>query len=176
MKNCIAIDGPSGTGKSTVAKALSKELSMVYVDTGAMYRAIGYTLNQKGIDIDDEQQVCENMKDITLDLKYIDGVQNIFADGKNVTEIIRTQEVSSFASKIAVYKEVRKRLVEMQQKLAEENDVIMDGRDIGTSVLPNAKFKFYVDAAAEVRANRRINELTEKKIETDNSTILLEII
>ncbi len=176
MRKCIAIDGPSGTGKSTIAKILSQKLEMVYVDTGAMYRAIGYRLNALGFNLDDEDVVCENMNSVNLEIKYIDGAQNIFVDGENVTSTIRTQEVSTFASKIAVYKDVRSKLVKMQQDLAEQNDVIMDGRDIGTKVLPNAKYKFYLDANPEERTKRRINELTLKGIECDYNTILMEII
>ncbi len=174
--NSIAIDGPSGTGKSTVAKELSKELEMIYVDTGAMYRSIGYRLFQMGIDLDNEMSVCENMQNISLEIKYIDGAQNIFVDGENVTDLIRTQQVSEFASKIAVYKDVRKRLVKMQQEISEKTPVIMDGRDIGTMVLPDAKFKFYLDAKPEVRTDRRINELSQKGIEADYNTVLMEII
>lgn len=176
MKNCIAIDGPSGTGKSTIAKMLAKELEMVYVDTGAMYRAIGYKLNKLGINLDEEDVVCKNINNIELELKYIIGEQHILVDGEDVTDIVRTQEVGSFASKIAVYKDVRAKLVEMQKGLAENTDVIMDGRDIGTKVLPNAMHKFYLDATAEVRTKRRINELTQKGKNCDYNTILMEII
>ncbi len=176
MKKNIAIDGPSGTGKSTVAKELSKILEIVYVDTGAMYRSIGYRLNMLGIDLDNQEEVEKNIQNINLELKYIDGAQHIFVDGEDVTSTIRTQEVGTFASKVAVYKGVRTMLVEMQKEMASKNSVIMDGRDIGTKVLPDSKYKFYLDASPEVRTRRRINELTEKGIETDYNTILMEII
>ncbi len=176
MSRCIAIDGPSGTGKSTVAKELSKRLQMIYVDTGAMYRALGYGLNKIGVDLDNENDVEQNMDKVTLELKYIDGAQHVFANNEDVTSTIRTQEVSTFASKVAVYKNVRQKLVAMQQEMARTSDVVMDGRDIGTKVLPDAKFKFYLDASAEVRTKRRINELNEKGIECDYDTILKEIV
>ncbi len=176
MRKNIAIDGPSGTGKSTVAKELSKDLEIVYVDTGAMYRSLGYRLNKLGIDLDNQEEVEKNIHNIVLELKYIDGAQHIFADGEDVSSTIRTQEIGTFASKIAVYKEVRKMLVDMQKEIATKNSVIMDGRDIGTKVLPNSKYKFYLDASPEVRTKRRINELTEKGIESDYNTILMEII
>ncbi len=176
MSRCIAIDGPSGTGKSTVAKELSRRLKMIYVDTGAMYRALGYELNRLGIDLDNEDEVEKNIDKVSLDIKYIDEVQHIFANDNDVTSIVRTQEVSTFASKVAVYKNVRLKLVKMQQQLAEISDVVMDGRDIGTKVLPNAEFKFYLDASAEVRTKRRINELVEKGIECDYDKIFSEIV
>ncbi len=176
MNKCIAIDGPSGTGKSTVAKELSKQLTMVYVDTGAMYRALGYSLNKFGINLDDQDDVERNMDKVFLELKYIDGTQHIFANGEDVTSIIRTQEVSTFASKVAVYKGVREKLVSMQKDISEKNDVVMDGRDIGTKVMPNARFKFYLDASAGERTKRRINELNEKGIESDYKTIFDEIV
>ncbi len=176
MNNCVAIDGAAGTGKSTVAKLLSKELELVYVDTGAMYRSIGYRLNQLGVNIDDEKDVVSNMFKIKLEIKYIDKVQHIFTDGIDVTDFIRTVEVGTFASKVAVYKEVREKLVEMQKQMAIDQDVIMDGRDIGTKVLPNAKYKFFLYATPEIKADRRYKELSQKGENCDYNTILLEII
>lgn len=176
MKNCIAIDGPSGTGKSTTAKDLSNTLGIAYVDTGAMYRAIGYVLNKQGVNLNDENAVVENMSKIDLELQYVDGNQRIYANGEDVTDTIRTQEIGEFASTIAVYKDVRKKLVQMQQEIANKNDVIMDGRDIGSCVLPLASFKFYLDANPEVRAKRRIHELKEKGTTASYDQVLQEII
>ncbi len=176
MNKCIAIDGPSGTGKSTVAKELSKQLAMVYVDTGAMYRALGYSLNKLGVNLDSQHDVESSMTKVSLELKYLDNAQHIFANGEDVTSTIRTQEVSTFASKVAVYRGVREMLVNMQKQLVEKNDVVMDGRDIGTKVMPNARFKFYLDASAEERTKRRINELNEKGIDSDYKIIFDEIV
>lgn len=176
MKITIAIDGPSGTGKSTVAKEIAKIMQIIYVDTGAMYRAMGYKLTKKGVNLDDEAQVSSNIDDISLEIKYVNGKQLIYVDDENVTDIIRTQEIGTFASKIAVYKKVRQRLVDIQKNMAKDDSVVMDGRDIGTVVLPKAENKFYLDASPEVRTDRRINELTQKGIVSDYNKILMEII
>lgn len=175
MNKCIAIDGPSGTGKSTTAKKLSSLLGIVYVDTGAMYRALGYTINKNGIDVTNENDVIKNMDSVTLELKFIDECQHIFANDEDVTDFIRTEEVGRYASTIARYESVREKMVEMQQNIAKDIDVIMDGRDIGTCVLPNANFKFYIDADEEVRAKRRVIELTEKGLEASYDKILEDV-
>lgn len=175
MNKCIAIDGPSGTGKSTTAKRLSSTLGIVYVDTGAMYRALGYTLNKNGIDVTNETDVINNVDTVTLELKFIDDAQHILANGDDVSDVIRTEEVGRYASTIATYEKVREKLVQMQQDIAKNTDVIMDGRDIGTCVLPDANFKFYIDADEVVRAKRRVHELTEKGLEADYDKILEDV-
>ena len=157
----IAIDGPAGAGKSTIAKRLAKESGYIYVDTGAMYRAMALYLIRQGISADDTggiEKACENA-DITI--KYIDGEQNVILNGENVNGIIRTQEVSNMASASSVNGKVRKKLVALQQKLASETDVVMDGRDIGTVVLPNAEVKIFLTASSAVRAKRRYDELID---------------
>lgn len=176
MNKCIAIDGPSGTGKSTTAKKLSSMLGIVYVDTGAMYRAIAYQLKKSGVDLNDEAEVIAGLDGVDLQIKYIDKTQHVIVNEEDVTDAIRTEEVGNMASTIAVYKGVREKLVEMQKKIAEENDVVMDGRDIGTAVLPFARFKFYLDADAQERAKRRLFELEQKGIEKEYEELLNEII
>lgn len=176
MRRCVAIDGPSGTGKSSVAKVLSKKIGIVYVDTGAMYRALGYRLNALGVDVTDEAAVNNKIEDIKVEWKYDNDTQIIIVDGEDVTSTIRTQEVGELASKIAIFKSVRKKLVDIQQNIVMEYDVVMDGRDIGTKVLPFAKYKFYLHAKPDVRAKRRMNELQQKGIECDYDTILKETI
>lgn len=158
----IAIDGPSGAGKSTIAKELAKRLGIVYVDTGAMYRAIGLKVLRMGGTPDDSSFVIGVLPDTTVSLGFIDGVQHIFLDGEDVSGLIRTQEVSNAASKVSAIPEVRYKLVELQKKLAEDTSVTMDGRDIGTYVLPGSKYKFYVTASPEARTIRRFRELEEK--------------
>ena len=158
----VAIDGPAGAGKSTVAKRIAKRLGIIYVDTGAMYRALGLKALRLGIEPSDIENVLPMLPGTDISLDHIDGVQHIFLDGEDVTGLIRTEEVSQAASKISAIREVREKLVELQQALAEKTSVVMDGRDIGTVVLPHAKYKFYVTASAEVRAERRYREYEEK--------------
>lgn len=164
----IAIDGPSGAGKSSLAKMVAKELNIIYVDTGAMYRAAAlYALNL-GIDIKNEtNRVIAMLDNLSIDLVYKDGAQHIILNGEDVTGKIRTPEVSVGASDIAVIKEVRIKLVKLQQNIAEKNSVVMDGRDIGTNVLPNADVKVFLTASIEERARRRYNELLEKGVDCD---------
>lgn len=163
----IAIDGPAGAGKSTIAKILAEKLGFVYVDTGAMYRTIALACINAGIDLDDEEAVSSIAMDAPISIKYIDRVQNMFLDGKNVSSEIRTEEVSKAASDTSKFLKVRERLVKMQQQLALEYDVVMDGRDIGTKVLPKATLKIFLTASASVRAQRRYLEYQEKGIECD---------
>ncbi len=158
----IAIDGPSGAGKSTIAKELSRRLGFVYIDTGAMYRAVGLYVVEAGVSINDEAGVCALLDEIDIDIYYKDGLQHINLCGRDVTGLIRTPEISMAASKVSSYPQVRVKLVAMQQKLAEKYNVIMDGRDIGTCVLPDANVKIFLTAGAEVRAKRRYDELVEK--------------
>ena len=160
----IAIDGPAGAGKSTVAKQVAKELGYIYVDTGAMYRAMALYFLRRGIRRDDEAAIEKACADVEILLDYVDGVQQLLLNGENVTELLRTEEVGNMTSATSVYLPVRKKLVELQQKLAMRKDVVMDGRDIGTCVLPAADLKVYMTASSRVRAMRRFKELSEKQV------------
>lgn len=172
----IAIDGPSGAGKSTIAKMAAKELGFVYIDTGAMYRTIGLYCVENNISTDEYESVSAVLKNISIDIKYTVEGQSMFLNGEDVTDKIRTPQISSAASDVAKIKDVRCFLVEMQKKMAEKNNVIMDGRDIGTSVLPDADLKIFLTASAEDRAERRYKELIEKGIKTDYETVLADMI
>lgn len=158
----VAIDGPAGAGKSTVAKAAAKEQGFIYVDTGAMYRAMALYMIRRGIDSNDEEKVCERLNEIDIALAYEDGVQQVLLNGENVSGLIRTDEVSMATSNISKFRLVREKMVELQQEIAKTTDVVMDGRDIGTVVLPNADIKLYLTASAHVRAVRRYKEQMEK--------------
>ncbi len=158
----VAIDGPSGAGKSTAAKLIAKRLGIVYVDTGAMYRAMGLKALRNGIDPSDAEKVIPMLPGTEISIAYTDGTQHILLDGEDVSGLIRTEEVSQAASKISAIPEVRVKLVELQQRLAEKESLVMDGRDICEIVLPHARFKFYVTASAEVRARRRFLEYEQK--------------
>ena len=171
----IAIDGPAGAGKSTIAKTLAKELGYVYVDTGAMYRAMAYFFLQKGINKDDEAAITEAVDGADVTIHYENGVQQVFLNGENVTGCLRTEQVGNMASSTSVYPAVRTKLVALQQKLAETTDVIMDGRDIGTCVLPDAQVKIYLTASVETRAKRRYMELMEKGEPADLEKIATDI-
>ena len=162
MSYNIAIDGPAGAGKSTIAKAVAKKLGLIYVDTGAMYRAMALHMLKKGIKIEDDAAVIAECVNPDITIKYEEGVQVVYLNGENVNAFLRTEEVGNAASKTSVLMPVRVRLVELQQKLAAESDCIMDGRDIGTCVLPNADVKIYLTASSAVRAKRRYDELTAK--------------
>lgn len=167
MNRNIAIDGPSGAGKSTLAKKIAKKFGYIYLDTGAMYRAFGLFAIENGVDftlpVEDNKKVLEDLTDdFTLDVIYEDGNQQVYANGKNVTGLIRTPEVSIAASKVAVIPKVRLKLVEIQRNIASKNNVVMDGRDIGSYVLPDAAVKVFLTASVEVRAQRRYEELREK--------------
>jgi len=158
----IAIDGPAGAGKSTVAKQLAKRLSFVYVDTGAMYRAMALYFLRNGISPDDEQAVTAACSGANVEIENRDGEQLVFLNGENVNGYIRTEEVSNMTSATSVYPGVRERLTSLQQELAAKTDVVMDGRDIGTCVLPDAQVKIYLTASVKTRAKRRYDELRAK--------------
>lgn len=158
----VAIDGPVGAGKSTVAKLIAKKLGIIYVDTGAMYRSVGLYAVRKGIDTTDAEKLSEIINEIDLDVEIIDGVQNIFMNGENVSNLIRTPEISMAASHVSAVVEVRKKLVDIQRDMSKSKSVVMDGRDIGTVVLPNADTKIYLTASPEERAKRRHIELINK--------------
>ena len=162
----VAIDGPAGAGKSTVAKAVAKTMGFVYIDTGAMYRAIGLGAVRRGIDAADAQAVENILDELQVTIKHGPQGQLIFLNGEDVSEAIRMPEISVAASLVAVIPAVRLKLVELQRKLAEETDVIMDGRDIGTYVLPGAQLKIFLTASPEARASRRYEELREKGVQT----------
>lgn len=158
----IAIDGPAGAGKSTIAKMLSKLLKVIYLDTGAMYRAVALKAIRNGINTKSEYDVEQMVKDINIEIKYINNEQRVYLDGEDVSTQIRTPEVSVGASDVAVFPAVRIKMVEIQRQIAMQNDVVMDGRDIGTFVLPDAPFKFFLTASPQERARRRYNEMLEK--------------
>lgn len=172
----IAIDGPAGAGKSTIAKGLAKKLNAIYVDTGAMYRAIGLYVLRNGIDKNDENAVVEAVSTINVSIVFEDGQQVVMLNGENVNGFIRTEEVGMMASGISGYAKVREKMVNLQRELAESTDVVMDGRDIGTVVLPNANPKIYLTASARVRAERRAAELEAKGEPADIDTIEKDII
>ena len=172
MKINIAIDGPSAAGKSTIAKALAKKLDYVHLDTGAMYRCIAYKSVMQGLDLEDEEKIIEMMKDTVIEMKP-DG--SIFLDGNKVGNEIRTNEMSMASSKVSMLKGVRAELVALQQKIAENKGIIMDGRDIGTVVLPDAEVKIFLTASAEARAMRRHLEHQEKGIPSDLNALIEEI-
>lgn len=171
----IAIDGPAGAGKSTIAKMLAKELGYVYVDTGAMYRAMAYYFLQQGIDKEDEAAINAAVDGADVTIRYEDGAQKVLLNGEDVTGSLRTEQVGNMASSTSVYPAVRVKLVALQQKLAKTADVIMDGRDIGTCVLPDAQVKIYLTASVETRAKRRYDELVEKGEHADLAKIAEDI-
>lgn len=171
----LAIDGPAGAGKSTIAKILSKKMGFMYVDTGAMYRTLGLACLRAGIDLEDEAAVSEVCTNAPIKIKYIDGVQKMYLNGEDVSEAIRTEQVSHAASTTSKFMKVRERLVKMQRDLSEEYDVVMDGRDIGTQVLPNADLKIYLTASVKVRAERRYKEYLEKGQECNLDEIMADI-
>lgn len=162
MSYNVAIDGPAGAGKSTIAKAVAEKMKLIYVDTGAMYRAMAYFMIQEGIVANDTKKIVEKCKEAEITIGYELGEQVVYLNGKNVNAYLRTEEVGNMASVTSVQPAVREKLVELQKKLAAESDCIMDGRDIGTCVLPNAQVKIYLTASSEVRAKRRYDELVKK--------------
>ncbi|MCR5775042.1 MAG: (d)CMP kinase [Lachnospiraceae bacterium] len=172
----IAIDGPAGAGKSTIAKRAASDLGYIYVDTGAMFRAIGLYMIRLGVDLSDTAAIASNVESAGIDIEYRDGVQCVLLNGENVNGLIRSEEVSDAASKVAVVPEVRKKMLMLQRGIAREHDVIMDGRDIGSAVLPDADLKIYLTASADVRAERRYKENTEKGIASDLESVKADII
>ena len=172
----IAIDGPAGAGKSTIAKKAAKKLDFIYVDTGAMYRAIALYFIRNGVAADDEKTISEKCSDINVSIDYVDGVQQVILNGENVNDYIRTEQVSMMTSSVSKYPAVREKLLNLQRQLATEKNVIMDGRDIGTCVLPDAKTKIFLTASAGERARRRYKEQVERGIECDIKQIEKDII
>ena len=178
MKNMgynVAIDGPAGAGKSTIAKLVSKEKGYIYVDTGAMYRALAIHFLKKGVTPENTPDVINACRDADVSIRYENGVQQVYLNGENVTGMLRTEEVGNMASKTSAVPEVREKLLELQRTLAKENDVIMDGRDIGTNILPDADVKIYLTASVETRAKRRYDELKEKGEDCDLDQIAQDI-
>lgn len=176
MSYSIAIDGPAGAGKSTIAKRIAKEKGFIYVDTGAMYRAMAYYLIQKGIKPSETEKISEACREADITISYENGEQIVWLNGENVNPYLRTEEVGNMASASSVNKDVRIKLVELQQKLAKTNQVVMDGRDIATCVLPDADVKVYLTASARVRAKRRYEELRNKGESCDIDVIEADII
>ena len=170
----IAIDGPAGAGKSSVAKALAAELNAMYLDTGAMYRAFGLYMLRRGA-LSDRQAIIDALDDVDITVEFIDGAQHIFLGTEDVTAAIREPEVSIAASDVSAVPEVRVRMVALQRKIAEGHSVVMDGRDIGTKVLPNATLKIYLTASAEERARRRFRELEQKGMPEPYDKVLREM-
>ena len=171
----IAIDGPSGAGKSTIAKLLAADFGFIYVDTGAMYRAIGLHILRKGLTAEDKPAIIDSLKEIEVNIAYVDGAQHIYLNGEDVSGLIRTETVSQYASKVSAIPEVRAFLLALQRDLAAKNSVIMDGRDIGTVILPDAEVKIFLTAADTARAERRYKELIEKGQDVTMESVLENI-
>lgn len=171
----VAIDGPAGAGKSAVARAAAKDLGFIYVDTGALYRAIGLFALRRNAAPDNAAQVLPLLSEIDEQLRFIGGEQRVFLNGEDVSDLIRTEEISAAASGVSAIPQVRAFLYRTQRDIAEKNSVIMDGRDIGTAILPDAEIKIFLTAAPEVRARRRVNQLREKGIAADYDDVLAEI-
>lgn len=171
----VAIDGPSGAGKSTIAKLVAKEKGYIYVDTGAMYRALAVYFLEKGIAPEDRAGIIAAAGEAEVSIRYEEGVQQVYLNGENISSKLRAEEVGNMASKTSIIPEVRERLLELQRSLAREKDVIMDGRDIGTNILPGADVKIYLTASVETRARRRYEELIEKGAACDYQEIAKDI-
>ena len=171
----IAIDGPAGAGKSTIAKMVAKKKGFVYVDTGAMYRAIGLYFMNEGVDAEDSARVMAALSAISIEIKYEHEEQQVYLNGANVSKEIRQEAVGNMASRVATKQAVRDKLLSLQRDLANKQDVVMDGRDIGTFVLPNAEVKIFLTASVETRANRRYTELIEKGVSADIEEIKRDI-
>ena len=176
MNYAIAIDGPAGAGKSTIAKVLAKEMSLIYVDTGALYRTVGYYTTGRGIAPDDIAGITAALDDLTVELKYVDGVQRVFANGEDVSDLIRTPAISMAASAVSAIPAVRAYLLNTQRSIAAANSVVMDGRDIGTVILPNADVKIFLTASPEARARRRYDELQAKGDPATYDEVLADMI
>ena len=172
----VAIDGPAGAGKSTIARAVAQKLGYLYVDTGALYRAIGLYARRQGADPAQGEQVCPLLPQIRLSLRYVDGVQHVTLNGEDVSEDIRLPEMSSAASQVSAIPQVRDFLFDLQQNLAREHNVVMDGRDIGTVVLPQAQVKIYLTATPQERARRRHLELLDKGIDQSYDQVLQDVL
>ena len=172
----VAIDGPAGAGKSTVAKAVAAKRNFIYVDTGAMYRTMALYFLRKGVDKNDEAAVNKACMEVSISIAYENGAQQVFLNGENVSGLIRTEEVGNMASATSGYLFVREKLVELQKEMARKSDVVMDGRDIGTVVLPQADVKIFLTAAPESRARRRLLELEGRGQKTDFETVLRDIV
>lgn len=175
MSYNIAIDGPAGAGKSTIARRVSAELSFIYVDTGAMYRAIALYLLRKEIRTEELDAVKKALNEIEISIRYVNGEQQVWLNEEDVSGKIRTEEVGNMASKAAALPCVREKLLELQRKLAREHDVVMDGRDIGTNILPDAQLKIYLTASVDTRAQRRYKELQEKHMDCNLEDIKKDI-
>ena len=171
----IAIDGPAGAGKSTIAKAVAKSLGYYYVDTGALYRGLAFGLMQKGVPFADEKAVEKEIQNLDVELLYENGVQKVFCNGKDCSALIRTSEIGEGASVISQYASVREKLLDLQRNVARQHSCVMDGRDIGSVVLPHANKKFYLTASAEVRARRRTLEFREKGEPANYEAVLEEV-
>ncbi len=172
----VAIDGPAGSGKSMVARAVAQELGFIYVDTGALYRAVGVNALRHNLDTKDAQAVGETLDKITVELKFIDGCQHVLLNGEDVSEEIRTPAASMAASNVSAIPAVRAFLFDLQRNIAKQNSCLMDGRDIGTVVLPDAQVKIFLTAAPEKRAERRYKELIEKGTDVKYDDVLKELI
>ena len=175
MPYSIAIDGPAGAGKSTIAKAVAKSLGYYYVDTGALYRGLAFGLMQKGVPFADEKAVEKEILNVDVELLYENGVQKVFCNGKDCSALIRTSEIGEGASVISQYASVREKLLDLQRNVARQHSCVMDGRDIGSVVLPHANKKFYLTASPEVRARRRTLEFREKGEPANYESILEEV-
>ena len=175
MALSIAMDGPVGAGKSTIADEVARRLGILHLDTGAMYRAVGLTALKQGLDINDEEAVTRLCEHLIIDVDYGEQGQRTLVDGEDVTSCLRTEEVSMAASRVATYSGVRRAMVAAQQRMAGERDMLLDGRDIGTRVLPEATVKIFLTAAPEERARRRWNQLKEKGIAADFDEVLAEL-
>ncbi len=171
----IAIDGPAGAGKSTIARRVAKEKGYIYVDTGAMYRAIGLYFMNEGVDVENDAAVFEALAAIQVEIRYESGEQQVYLNGKNVSKEIRQEAVGNMASRVAARQAVRDKLLDLQRNLASTQDVVMDGRDIGTFVLPDAELKIYLTASVDTRAKRRYQELVEKQMPADLEEIKRDI-
>lgn len=171
----IAIDGPSGAGKSTLSRAVAERLGIVYVDTGALYRTVGYFARSRGISLEQIDAVVPLLPEVSVEVRYEDGVQNVYLNGENLGNRIRENEISKYASAVATLPTVRAFLLDTQKKIARENSVIMDGRDIGTVILPDAQVKIFMTASNEARARRRCAELAEKGMPASYETILADM-
>lgn len=176
MNFSVAIDGPAGAGKSTIAKAVAQKMNFVYVDTGAIYRTVGLAAYRNGYALDDSKRISEMLPSLVIDMRYVDGVQKMFLADEDVSDEIRLPVISTYASGVAAIPAVRAFLLEMQRSMAERYDVLMDGRDIGTVVLPNADLKIFLTASAEERARRRYVQLQEKGTEQAFEEVLAEIV